>query len=144
MSSSTSSSHYYRKNMRLTAFILLFFQIFFPISISFSAVARASERTEANISTDDMINTMSGIRSLMEDSSSSGSPSPQSVPPARHGSLPEQDISGKLLPEKQDNSVHQDDILSALPTLGLKDSPTENTEMRVAGGGITSRAIIII
>ncbi|MET4894541.1 Ig-like domain-containing protein [Morganella morganii] len=79
---------------------------------------------------------MTGIQALMNDDGATGSESTGVIPPAGQGSVPVQDFSG-LPVSVHDNTVRQDDILSALPTLGLPDSPDENNEQpaaRVAAG----------
>ncbi|MEG0431906.1 MAG: inverse autotransporter beta domain-containing protein, partial [Morganella sp. (in: enterobacteria)] len=134
MSSQAAPLHYYSKNLRVTAFILLFLQFFFPISVSFSAVARAAEKAEVSVSPDDMINTMSGIQALMGTDSASLPP-----PPAKTESFPSPDSllpgfpvaetgSGGQYPAVHDNAVRRDDILSALPALGLPDTPADSRE----------------
>ncbi|HHN8460775.1 TPA: inverse autotransporter beta domain-containing protein, partial [Morganella morganii] len=79
---------------------------------------------------------MTGIQALMNDEGAAGSESTGVIPPAGQGSIPVPDFSG-LPVSVHDNTVRQDDILSALPTLGLPDSPDENNEQpaaRVAAG----------
>ncbi|WNP32605.1 invasin domain 3-containing protein (plasmid) [Morganella morganii] len=88
-----------------------------------------------------MINTMDGIKALLgEDNISpqtdtqSGSPLPGSILPGFSVTEPG---AGKPSSVVHDNTVRQDDILSALPTLGLPDSPAENNDQpatRVAAG----------
>ncbi|MGJ7119363.1 inverse autotransporter beta domain-containing protein, partial [Morganella morganii] len=141
MSSLTAPSHHYSRHLRVTAFILLFFQLFFPISVSFSAVAQAAEKAEVGVSADDMMNTMDGLQALM----GADSVSPASLPAeTEHFSSPggllpgfpgAATMSGGQLPAVHDNTVRQDDILSALPALGLPDSPAdsgESAEIRAA------------
>ncbi|MEX9216464.1 inverse autotransporter beta domain-containing protein, partial [Providencia rettgeri] len=144
MSSLVSSLPYYSKTRRLTAYILLVIQLFLPISVAFSAVVQAVEQESL-----DMMSTMSGIQALME-GNEGGSPEPTTSPNSSDkkssktalGALgvpnfTVRDPNDFSAPPLHDNTVRQDDILSALPTLGLPETEGENkasAETQVAQG----------
>ncbi|SUC32101.1 Gamma-intimin [Providencia rettgeri] len=144
MSSQVSSLPYYSKTRRLTAYILLVIQLFLPISVAFSAVVQAAEQESL-----DMMSTMSGIQALMEgnegatpESTTSPNSSDKKSSKTALGALgvpnfTVRDPNDFSAPPLHDNTVRQDDILSALPTLGLAETEDENKaspETQVAQG----------
>ncbi|MEX9226004.1 inverse autotransporter beta domain-containing protein, partial [Providencia rettgeri] len=144
MPSQVSSLPYYSKTRRLTAYILLVIQLFLPISVAFSAVVQAAEQESL-----DMMSTMSGIQALME-GNEAASPEPTTSPNSSDKKssqtalgapgVPNFTVRGPndfSAPPLHDNTVRQDDILSALPTLGLPETEDENKaspETQVAQG----------
>ncbi|MTC35186.1 hypothetical protein GKR67_14730, partial [Providencia alcalifaciens] len=148
MSSQVSSLPYYSKARRLTAYILLFVQLFLPVSVAFSAAVQAAEQESV-----DMMNTMNGIQALMQDNGGTSpqpTTSPDKIPSGASLGAPDftvrapQAFSAPVFSGEEsaplslhDNTVRQDDILSALPTLGLPETGDENQtspETQVAQG----------
>lgn len=145
MLSQASSLYYYSKTRRLTVYILLLIQFFFPVSVSFSAVIQATGHDNTTVNPD-MMNTITGIQALMNDKGAESQPSSSFPVPTSETStlpnlaLPNLSVNTPVrlsLPPLHDNTVRQDDILSALPTLGMTDELNENntsTETKVAQG----------
>ncbi|WP_368938347.1 hypothetical protein, partial [Morganella morganii] len=121
----------YYKYRKFISYIILFFQFYFPTAVSFSAVAYASEVTEVGVGTDDMMNTMAGIQALINDNGADFLSS-QTAQPIDSKMLTK-NVLGSLSSDTYENIIRQDDILSALPTLGLPDSPTENSDDPLTG-----------
>ncbi|HHR5914076.1 TPA: inverse autotransporter beta domain-containing protein, partial [Providencia alcalifaciens] len=105
--SSQVSSPYYSKTRRVTAYMLLFIQLFLPVSATFPAVVQAAEAPDFTVRD----------HYYFSPPAFSGE---ERDPPAPYGNL-----------------VHQDDILSTLPTLGLPKTEGEKNaspEVQVAQG----------
>ncbi|MDD9339260.1 MAG: inverse autotransporter beta domain-containing protein, partial [Providencia heimbachae] len=154
MSLKSSPFNYYSKARRLTAYILLFIQLFLPVSVTFSSIVQAAELDNHSVSAD-MMNTMSGIEALIQENGASSqtvtssassdkksSEAPLEVPDftvSDHNDFSTTAFSGEesVPPSLYDNTVRQDDILSSLPTLGLPETESENKappEVQVAQG----------
>ncbi|OBU10829.1 Ig-like domain-containing protein [Morganella psychrotolerans] len=147
---------YYSKTKRVTAYLLLFLQLFFPISVATSSVAYAIEQDNAVMMSD----TFDGLNALI-DTSPAPSEKPAGNSSAGHsgsnnftvqmpagsefGVMPADPgagfISGQngmtfpmsvstlpdpAKPAPRDNTVRTDDIFSALPTMGLPDISPED------------------
>ena len=75
---------YYSKTKRVTAYLLLFLQLFFPVSTATLSVAQAAEQNDALV----MSETFDGLNALMGTSpGSTPPPQPQSVKPASGSTL---------------------------------------------------------
>lgn len=128
----------YTRSKRFTAYLLLFLQLFLPLSTAFSGIANAMQ-PEASIS-----NTIDGLDTFMSDASQERTEThPLLDAPIEKEKEKETDVltnkSGNeskgsdysdfgfmTLPSTpHDNTVRQDDILRALPNLGLPDEPKE-------------------
>ena len=154
MSSQVSSLPCYSKALRLTAYILLFIHLFLPVSVAFSSIAKAVEQESLSVDAD-MMSTMNGIQELMQDNGASSqtvslpTSSDKKSSGASLGVLDftvrdRSDFSAHSFSGEEgiplslhDNTVRQDDILSALPTLGLPETVDENRvspETQVAQG----------
>lgn len=126
----------YTRSKRFTAYLLLFLQLFLPLSTAFSGIANAMQ-PEASIS-----NTIDGLDTLMSDASQERTET-HPLLDAPIEKEKETDVltnkSGNeskgsdysdfgfmtLKSTPHDNTVRQDDILRALPNLGLPDEPKE-------------------
>ncbi|WP_202906075.1 inverse autotransporter beta domain-containing protein, partial [Morganella psychrotolerans] len=143
---------YYSKTKRVTAYLLLFLQLFFPISVATSSVAYAIEQDNAVM----MSETFDGLNALIDTSpapagnSSAGNSGGNNftvqmpagsgfgVMPADPGAgfisgqngmtfpMSVSTLPDPAKPAPRDNTVRTDDIFSALPTMGLPDLSPED------------------
>lgn len=144
----------YTRSKRITAYLLLFLQLFLPLSTAFSGIANAMQ-PEANIS-----NTIDGLDAFMSDASQErtttqpflDAPIKKEPDVLTNKSVDESkrsdysDFGFMTLPSSPtDNTVRQDDILRALPNLGLPDEPKEtekSDEVYVAEGASKAGQIL--
>ncbi|MFS1539771.1 MAG: inverse autotransporter beta domain-containing protein, partial [Candidatus Phlomobacter fragariae] len=117
--------NYYSKGRQLTAYILLFIQLFLPLSLSFSSVVKAEQSEAIN---NDMINTMNGINALTNDNFplSGNSNTLSSSVESNTTLLP---LSSYQVSSEHDNTVRQADLLSAVPTLSIPEIKNETPEL---------------
>ncbi|HAS8353678.1 TPA: hypothetical protein I7721_21625, partial [Vibrio vulnificus] len=117
---------------RITAYLLVFTQVFFPVSVAFAGVARAAGQQDTET---EMVNTLNGISALMAGPAPAGDSPP--VPPAdntlpsRNLSLPQQNTTLTAPAQTPENMPLPDNMLSALSAHDLSPAKTG----RLSGAG---------
>lgn len=69
-------NRYYSKTKKITAYILLFIQLFLPVFVTFSSVAKAAQ--DDDVASNQMLETINGIDGLINNNSTSKNSAPQS------------------------------------------------------------------
>ncbi|HCR3333872.1 TPA: inverse autotransporter beta domain-containing protein, partial [Morganella morganii] len=117
---------------RITAYLLVFTQVFFPVSVAFAGVARAAGPQDTET---EMVNTLNGISALMNGPVSAGDsppvPSANNILPSRNLSLPQQNTTLTVPAQTPENMPLPDNMFSALSAHDL--SPAKTGRLSAAG-----------